>query len=210
MSDSRLINFSKIFLKIIKFVGLFLVGLFIIAFASRYIPKSPRTDAFYLTSAQFAYDELKTVVVDRKNLSEMYDKFQSAPYFQVSLHRLKESSSGAVLSIRTYTPDEPLTIDGDRYRKITIQVKELKSEKINLSDRPDVKVLFTGGGASWPRNGCTAKLNAGFLNIEVVDKIVNLKINAKGHCENFSYPEIEIDETDLASKKRTHGLCGDC
>lgn len=186
----------KKFFIIVGCLVLLVVGLPILSMYVKHW-RGMRTDTYYLRSTGFLYENLEIIKTERKNYADQYDKFQEAPYFRVSLHRLKAVSGSTVLIIRSYTPDRPMVLDGDHYRKITVQLNELKSENVNLKDRDDVKVLFTDGGASWPRNGCTQMLKEGTLNIAVAGESVQLNINAEAYCQSYGEPAIKISETFL-------------
>jgi len=86
----------------------------------------------------------------------------------VAAHRLKPAS-GAVFGYRFFSSGDVLTVDDERYKKLTVWYSggiPKSLEEITLGDTTRALVIYSRGGSAWPESGCSGFVNSGLLRID--------------------------------------------
>ncbi|MBK8285376.1 MAG: hypothetical protein IPK97_11130 [Ahniella sp.] len=82
-------------------------------------------------------------------------------------HRIT-AGSGLVLAYRWYTPGSVFTIDDEGFEKLTVWLPDQQAIEASVLDisSPSVLVVYTRGGAAWPKSACSGWLTSGTVRLE--------------------------------------------
>ena len=155
----------KIFKAILAFIGgLFLFSSLAIVGLEIYA-SIDKQDTFYLKNAQFSNFDYLTDL--DKEIESKGDLPALREEMNVYVHRLSEGT-GSVFAYRWYTNGDAMTIDDERFKKITIWISSLpKSFPANyeFDSEKIIKAAYTSGGSAWPSTACSGYIKSGAMSL---------------------------------------------
>lgn len=200
----------KIIRLILKAVGVLFLILVVVIAGATYYASMDKVDTFYVMGAQFkGYDYLTAL---DKRLANKGDRLGLREEMNVYVHRISQGV-GLVVGYRWYSNGDLMSIDDERFKKLTIWLSEFPKEfpiKFNFSDEKKIKAAYTTGSSAWPRSACSGYIKSGTLVMDGSGSLISVKINGNlipvasrthgNYCQEqdldmeFSASEIEFSE----------------